>query len=101
VLHFAERIVGALADSGCEFIIVSGLSAVLHGVPVVTQDLDVCYRRHPDNLTRIAAALQPFHPRLRGLPEGVPNLFDRRSLEFGTSYTLVLQDGEEFDLLAA
>jgi hypothetical protein len=61
VLYFAERIVGALADSGCEFIIVGGLSAVLHGVPIVTQDLDVCYRRHPDNLTRIAAALQPFH----------------------------------------
>jgi hypothetical protein len=101
VLHFAERIVAALADCRCEFVIVGGISAVLQGAPIVTQDLDVCYRRHPDNLTRIAGALQPFHLRLRlrGLPEGVPNLFDRRALEFGTNYTLVLQDGEEFDLL--
>ena len=45
MLHFAERIVGALADSGCEFII------------------------------------------------------DRHSLDFGTNFTLVLQEGEEFDLL--
>jgi predicted nucleotidyltransferase len=51
------------------------------------------------NLTRMAVALEPFQLRLRGLPEGVPNAFDRRSLEFGTNYTLVLQDGEEFDLL--
>lgn len=76
-----------------------GISAVLQGAPIVTQDLDVCYRRHPDNLTRIADALAPFQLRLRGLPEGVPNLFDRRSLDFGTNYTLVLQDAEEFDLL--
>jgi hypothetical protein len=91
--------VGALADARCEFVIVGGISAVLHGAPIVTQDLDVCYRRHPDNLTRTAAALEPFQLRLRGLPEGLPDLFDRRSLESGTNYTLVLQDGEEFDLL--
>jgi len=91
--------VGALAESRCEFIIVGGISAVLQGAPIVTQNLDVCYRRHPDNLTRIAAAVAPFQLRLRGLPEGAPNRFDRRSLEFGTNYTLVLQDGEEFDLL--
>jgi hypothetical protein len=100
VQHFAEKIVTALADSGCECVIVGGISAVLHGAPIVTQDLDVCYRRHPDNLTRIAAALAPLQLRLRGLPEGVPNQFDRRSLEFGTNFTLVLQEGEEFDLLA-
>jgi hypothetical protein len=99
VQHFAERIVGALAEAGCEFLIVGGISAVLQGAPIVTQDLDACYRRHPDNLARIAAALEPFHLRLRGLPEGLANLFDRGSLEFGTNYTLVLQDGEEFDLL--
>lgn len=97
--HFVERILVALAEADCEFIIVGGISAVLQGASIVTQDLDVCYRRHPDNLTRIAAALQPFQLRLRGLPEGIPNLFDRRTLEFGTNYTLVLQDGEEFDLL--
>ena len=59
MLHFVERIVAALAESGCEFVIVGGISAVLQGVPIVTQDLDVCYRRHPDNLTRMADALSP------------------------------------------
>jgi len=80
-------------------VIVGGLSAVLHGAPIVTQDLDVCYRRTPENLTRIAEALAPFDLRLRDLPEGVPDTFDRRALDFGTNFTLALQDGEEFDLL--
>jgi predicted nucleotidyltransferase len=34
------------------------------------------------------------------VPAGVANVFDRRTLEFGTNFTLVLGDGEEFDLLA-
>ena len=97
--NFAERLIVALAEAHAEFVVVGGLSAVLQGAPIVTQDLDVCYGRAPDNLTRIASALQPFGLRLRGLPEGVPNVFDRRALELGTNFTLVLADGEEFDLL--
>jgi len=80
-------------------VIVGGLNAVLHGAPIVTQDLDVCYRRTPENLTRLSKALTPFALRLRNLPEGVPDTFDRRSLDFGTNFTLALEDGEEFDLL--
>jgi hypothetical protein len=99
MLHFAEKIVAALDDAQCEFIIVGGISAVLHSAPIVTQDLDICYRRHPDNLARLASALKPFQPRLRGLPEGLPDVFDRASLDSGTNFTLVLQEGEDFDLL--
>lgn len=97
--NFAEKLVVALAEAKCEFVIVGGLSAVLQGAPIVTQDLDVCYRRTRDNLVRVASALQPFGLRLRNLPEGLPNIFDQRSLELGTNFTLTLNDGDEFDLL--
>ena len=97
--NFAERIILALAKAHCEFVIVGGLSAVLHGAPIVTQDLDVCYRRTPGNLARLAEALKPFGLQLRNLPEGLPNLFDEHSLALGTNFTLQLSDGEEFDLL--
>ena len=86
--NFAERIVSALSSAKVEFIIVGGVSAVLQGAPIVTRDLDLCYLRHRDNLSRFADALPPFQLRLRGLPEGVPNLFDQRSLQFGTNFTL-------------
>ena len=88
--NFAERLVLALAEAHCEFVIVGGLSAVLQGAPIVTQDLDVCYRRTPDNLARIAAALKPFGLKLRNLPEGLPNIFDEHSLALGTNFTLTM-----------
>lgn len=97
--NFAETLVTALAKCQCEFVIVGGLSAVLQGAPIVTQDLGVCYRRTPESLARVAEALRPFDLRLRNLPEGLPNLFDQRSLELGSNFTLQLNDGEEFDLL--
>ena len=40
----------------------------------------------------------PLQLRLRGLPEGVPNFFDERSLQFGTNFTLEAED-ESLDLL--
>jgi predicted nucleotidyltransferase len=89
----------ALTDAQVEFIIVGGVSAVLHGAPIVTQDLDICYRRSPENLVRLSRALKPFHPRLRGLPPELPAFFDERSLQQGGNFTLEVDD-ENFDLLA-
>jgi hypothetical protein len=98
VLNFAERILVALAQAQVEFVVVGGISAVLHGAPIVTRDIDVCYRRADANLVRLAEALQPFHPQLRDLPEGLPNLVDVHSLRLGTNFTLTA-DGQSLDLL--
>jgi hypothetical protein len=69
VQNFPERVVSALSSGKVEFIVVGGVSAVLQGAPIVTRDLDLCYRRTSDNLSRLAEALAPFPLRLRGLPE--------------------------------
>jgi hypothetical protein len=55
-----------------EFVIVGGVCAVYHGVPIATYDLDVCARFSEGNLRKIQAALlglQPFH---RGTPNKLP-----------------------------
>jgi hypothetical protein len=39
-----------LCDAGVEFIVVGGAAAVLQGVPVTTQDLDIVHRRTPEKL---------------------------------------------------
>jgi predicted nucleotidyltransferase len=96
---FVEQLIACLADAGVEFVVVGGVSAVLHGAPVVTQDLDISYRRHPDNVRRLAKALAPFHPQLRGLPPGLPCDVDEHALKMGTNFTLDL-GGEPLDLLA-
>jgi hypothetical protein len=42
---FVERVLEALTRAGVEFVVVGGVSAVLQGVPIVTQDLEASLRR--------------------------------------------------------
>ena len=94
-----EKAVQSLCDAGVEFVIIGGVSAALHGSARVTYDLDICYSRGPENLRRLAAALQPYHPRPRGFPAGVPFVWDDGTLHSATILTLQTDLGE-IDLLA-
>jgi hypothetical protein len=94
-----EKAVQALCDGGVEFVVIGGVSATLHGSARVTYDLDICYSRASDNLTRLAAALTPFHPSLRGLPPGLPFVWDEGTLRNATVLTLQTEIGE-IDLMA-
>ena len=94
-----EAAIQKLVDSGVEFVIVRGWSAILHGGSFMTRDLGLCYSRRPANLKRLAAALAPYHPRLRDLPQGPPFLWDEVTLRNGTVFTLTTDFGE-IDLLA-
>lgn len=96
--NFFEDVIARLTQAQVEFIIVGGVSAVLQGVPIVTKDLDLCYRRTPANLARLARALAPLQPRLRGFPPDLPFTFDERTLQLGSNFTLVVGD-EDLDLL--
>jgi hypothetical protein len=97
--NFVKETILRLARAQVEFVVVGGISAVLQGVPVVTVDLDICYRRNPANLKRLAQAIAPLKPRLRGLPPDLPGTVDERTLAFGTNFTLEIGD-EALDLLA-
>ncbi|MFH1931468.1 MAG: hypothetical protein ABIN18_07780 [Pseudomonadota bacterium] len=55
-----------LAKHKVDFIVVGGVCAVLHGVPVTTFDLDLVHSRLPDNLTRLMSALQELDVYYRG-----------------------------------
>lgn len=59
-------ILQTLSDHGVEFVVVGGVCAVLHGAPVTTFDLDLVHSRTPDNLDRLAAALQVLDAYYRG-----------------------------------
>ena len=58
----------ALVNAQVEFIIVGGVAATIHGSARVTLDLDIVYRRSPENLARLVAGLIPYEPYLRGSP---------------------------------
>jgi predicted nucleotidyltransferase len=87
-----------LADAHVNFVVIGGYAAMLHGSALLTQDLDICYERFPENLKRLAAALAPIHPRLRGAPKEVPFSLDERTLAQGMNFTLQT-DWIDLDLL--
>ena len=93
-----QPVLESLARHEVEFIIVGGVAMNLHGSAHVTFDLDICYARPLANLKRIVAALASYHPRLRGLPENLPFVWDERALRSSTNFTLTTDLGD-IDLL--
>lgn len=76
----------ALHAGGVEFIVIGGFAATAHGSAHVTVDLDVVYRRTGANALRLAAALAPFDPYLRGAPPGLPFRFDAETIARGLNF---------------
>ena len=86
-------LLGTLASAGVDFVLVGGVAAVAHGSARSTQDLDIVYRRDPDNLQRVVNALGPHHPYLRGAPPGLPFRLDVETLRAGLNFTLTTDLG--------
>jgi hypothetical protein len=62
------EILKVLTRHRVEFIIVGGVSAVLHGAPVTTFDLDVVHARSRENILRLIAALEELEAVYRNQP---------------------------------
>ena len=78
--------------------LIGGFAAAVLGSPRTTVDLDVAYARDEENLARLAAALEPLLPRLRGAPPGLPFVLDAVTLARGLNFTLTTSLGD-LDLL--
>ena len=89
-----QRLLDVLAAAGVDFVVIGGVALVLRGSSRVTLDLDLCYARDRENLRRLAAALTPYHPRLRGAPPNLPFLWDDRTLASGLNFTLTTDLGD-------
>jgi hypothetical protein len=83
-----------LAGGRVEFIVVGGVAARAHGSARLTNDLDIVYRRTPDNIERLAAALSPHGPYLRGAPSGLPFRWDAATIHRGLNFTLTTNLGD-------
>ncbi len=93
-----EPALKSLIEKNVDFVVVGGLAISAHSTGYITTDLDFCYLRMPENLKKIASALNPFEPRLRGFPDDPPFVWDERTLQNGTNFTLKTNIGD-IDLL--
>jgi hypothetical protein len=51
-----------LKEQGVEFVVIGGVCGVLHGIALLTYDLDICCRWSRENLRRIESAVKDLHP---------------------------------------
>jgi hypothetical protein len=75
------------------FVVIGGIAARLRGSTTITEDLDVCYQRDPENMERLVKALRQIRARLRGAPPDVPFRLDAKTLAMGDSFTFVTDVG--------
>ena len=83
-----------LAGAGVRFVVIGGIAARLLGSPSVTRDLDICYARDRENLTRLVAVLRQLNARLRGATGDVPFRLDPATLAAGDHFTFVTDAGD-------
>jgi len=93
-----KALVRILSEAGVESIIIGGVAAAVHGAARATFDLDIVYRRTPDNVRRLVLALTPYHPYLRGAPPGLPFRWDVATIQHGLNFTLTT-DIADLDVL--
>ena len=82
------KIIPTLVQAKIKFIVIGGVAAIVHGSARTTFDLDVVYSRDPQNIRRLVQALEPFSPYLRDVPEGLPFIFDEKTVQKGLNFTL-------------
>jgi hypothetical protein len=83
-----QELLRRLGEAGVRFSVIGGVALIARGVQRATEDLDIAYARDRENLARLAEALRPLHPRLRGVPGDLPFTLDAASLRAGLNFTL-------------
>src|SRR6266581_6898615 len=68
-----KRILNTLAQHGVQYVLIGALAARLQGFPRATYDADITPARDPQNLRRLADALQELDARIftNTIPEGL------------------------------
>jgi predicted nucleotidyltransferase len=83
----------ALSAGGVRFVVIGGIAMRLQGCAHLTDDIDVCYARDPQNIESVVNALAQHHPRLR-IPGGeIPFHWDTRTLKNTINLTLTIDLG--------
>jgi hypothetical protein len=57
-----KALLSRLQSHEVDFVIIGGVCGLMHGVPLVTKDLDICCCFASDNLRRLESAVGDLHP---------------------------------------
>lgn len=57
-----EKLIKLLLENNVEFVLIGGFAATVHGVSLLTQDLDICVPFSLENNKRILDVFKNYHP---------------------------------------
>ena len=70
-----------LNEEKVDYVVIGGFASVVLGSPLPTEDIDVLPERSPDNMARLAQALQRLNAMIRTEGEAIPARVDAEFLE--------------------
>jgi hypothetical protein len=88
------QIIPPLVGANVDFVLIGGMAAILHGSARVTFDVDLVYSRTDENIERLAGALAPHRPYLRGAPPNLPFAWNAKTIRHGLNFTLTTALGD-------
>jgi predicted nucleotidyltransferase len=83
MIAMLEEVLRIVEAQQVKYILIGGWAATIHG-----------YARDRDNIRRLAQALQPYSPYLRGAPPGLPFKWDEATIRNGLNFTLTTTKGD-------
>jgi hypothetical protein len=88
-----QSMLRGLLAGDVQFVVVGGVAAIMHGSPLHTNDLDVCYEPSDANVTRMVRVLRGWKAYLRGVERGLPWELDLRAVRTNPVLTLIGDEG--------
>ena len=99
------RILAGLRSHGVSYVLVGGLGVAVRGGPIETDDVDICLPDDPENLPRLALALQQLGAQLdtRASTDGYRVSYDTSfgrldCLELPSEYASLIEHASEMDV---
>jgi predicted nucleotidyltransferase len=82
-----------LTEASVEFVVIGGVAARAHGSTRITEDLDICYSRDPENVDRLARLLTSWGAYPRGIDRDLPFFMDAQTFRTTPVMTLMTVEG--------
>ena len=92
-----EKLLPTLVGAGVEFIIVGGVTGILHGSARATYDVDL-FTLATNKIFSGWRVCLLYNPYLRNAPLGLPFVWDTKTIHHGLNFTLTTTVGD-IDLL--
>ena len=92
-----DAILRTLVRHDVRFVVIGGLAGNIRGSADLTNDLDICYARDPENLERLAGSLRELgaHLRVGREPDAdLPFRLDAATLKAGDTFTFATEHGD-------